>query len=129
MFWSASITTSSCVSSSGDPVGRYAGEIVSASEISARAHQRTCIPRRGTNDCYYQAVAIQHRRNGAFVGDLDAGKSADETLTDFAGTPTTVLAFHVENKIFHLKKEVAERSGRGGDFYSSAPQGRIPDND
>src|ERR1700674_2875332 len=33
-----------------DNVGRYACEIVSTREISSRADQRTCIPRRGTYD-------------------------------------------------------------------------------
>jgi len=41
--------------------------------------------------------------NGAFGGDLDAGESAQDTLADFAGAPTAVLTFHVENKIFYLK--------------------------
>ena len=45
--------------------------------------------------------------NGTFGWDLDAaGESADETLADFAGTPAAVLAFHVENKILHLKRKL-----------------------
>jgi hypothetical protein len=44
--------------------------------------------------------------NGAFGGDLDAGESADERLADFASTPTVVLAFHVENRILHLKRKL-----------------------
>jgi hypothetical protein len=48
----------------------------------------------------------QARMNGAFGWDLDAGESADETLADFAGTPAAMLAFHVENKILHLKRKL-----------------------
>src|SRR6202165_183398 len=56
---------------------------------------------------FHQAIAIQHRMNGAFGWDLDAaGESADETLADFASTPAAVLAFHVEDKILHLKREL-----------------------
>jgi hypothetical protein len=47
MRWSGVDDNVELCSSSGDPVRRHACEIVSASEISARAHQRTCIPGAG----------------------------------------------------------------------------------
>src|SRR6516164_5378938 len=43
----------------------------------------------------HQAMTIQHGVDGAFSRDGDPGKSAQEALTDLAGTPARVLTLHV----------------------------------
>jgi hypothetical protein len=44
-----------------------------------------------------QAIAIEHRMDGAFCRNLDAGESADQALPDFPGTPAGMLALHVQD--------------------------------
>ena len=50
-----------------------------------------------------QAVAIEHRMDRAFGGDLDTGESPDQALSDLTGAPGGVLALNVEDIVFHLK--------------------------
>jgi hypothetical protein len=54
----------------------------------------------------HQAMTIQHRIDGAFGGDGDSGESAEEALANLAGTPTRVLALHVQDVVLHLKGEL-----------------------
>ena len=56
-----------------------------------------------TTAAIHQAVAIQHCMDGAFGGNLDIGESPAEALSDLAGTPTGVLALHVQDVVLHLK--------------------------
>jgi hypothetical protein len=53
-----------------------------------------------------QAMAIEHRMDGALGRDFDSRESADEPLSDLAGTPARVLALHVDNEILHLKRKL-----------------------
>jgi hypothetical protein len=53
-----------------------------------------------------QAMAIQHRVDGALGRNFDSGESADQALSDLAGTPAGMLALHVENEILHLKRQL-----------------------
>jgi hypothetical protein len=53
-----------------------------------------------------QAVTIEHRVDGAFGGDGDAGESTNQALADFARTPTGVLPLHVQNVVLYLKRKL-----------------------
>ena len=53
-----------------------------------------------------QAVAIEHRMNGAFGRDGNTGKSADQAFADFSRTPAGVLVLHIQNKVFHLERKL-----------------------
>jgi len=44
--------------------------------------------------------------DGAFGGNLDTGKSADQALSNLTGTPGGVLALHVQDKVLHLKGQL-----------------------
>jgi hypothetical protein len=52
-----------------------------------------------------QAVAIEHRVDGAFGRDGNTGKPADQALADFSSTPAGVLVFHIQDKVFHLERK------------------------
>ena len=54
----------------------------------------------------HQAMAIQHRMDGALGGDFDVGESADQALSDLTGTPAGVLTLHVQDKVLHLKRQL-----------------------
>lgn len=49
-----------------------------------------------------QAVAIEHRMNGAFGGNCNSGKSADAPFADFSRTPAGVLSERTEIKPLEL---------------------------
>ena len=51
----------------------------------------------------HQTVAIQHRVDGAFRRDGDAGEPAEQALADLTGAPAAMLALHVQNVVLHLK--------------------------
>src|SRR5262252_5301012 len=51
-------------------------------------------------------MTIEHGMDGALGRDGDAGESAEQTLADLAGTPTRVLALHVQDEVFHLEGEL-----------------------
>src|SRR5260221_12308732 len=55
----------------------------------------------------HQTVAIQHRVDGAFRRDGDAGEPAEQALADLTGAPVAMLALHVQNVVLHLKAKVA----------------------
>src|SRR5258708_19665019 len=48
-------------------------------------------------------MAIEHRMDGALGRDGNSGESAQEVLANLAGTPTRVLALHVQDEVFHLE--------------------------
>ncbi len=50
-----------------------------------------------------QAMAIQHRMDGALGRDRNSRESAQEALANLAGTPAWVLALHVQDEVFHLE--------------------------
>src|ERR1700730_8750231 len=51
-------------------------------------------------------MAIQHGVDGAFGGNRNARKSPEQALANFSRTPAGMLAFHVQDEIFHLKGEL-----------------------
>jgi len=51
----------------------------------------------------HQTVAIQHRMDGAFGRDGDAGEPPEPALSDLTGAPAGVLALHVQDVVLHLK--------------------------
>src|ERR1700731_1046756 len=53
-----------------------------------------------------QAVAVQHRMDGALGRDLDPGEPADQALSDFPCTPAGALALYVQDKVLHLKRKL-----------------------
>jgi hypothetical protein len=44
--------------------------------------------------------------DGALGRDVNIGESPDQALADFTGAPTGVLALHVQDKVFHLKRKL-----------------------
>jgi len=44
--------------------------------------------------------------DGALGGDGDPGKSAEETLANFAGTPGAMLALHVQDVVLDLERQL-----------------------
>jgi hypothetical protein len=48
-------------------------------------------------------MAIQHRMDGALGWDGDPGESAEQALSNLAGTPDGVLALHVQDVVLHLE--------------------------
>jgi hypothetical protein len=54
----------------------------------------------------HQAVAIEHRMDGAFGWDGNTGEPARQALADFARPPASVFTFHVENVVLHLKRKL-----------------------
>src|ERR1700730_13454414 len=48
-------------------------------------------------------MAIQHRMNRAFGGDLDTGEPPDQALSNLTSSPGDVLALHVQDKVLHLE--------------------------
>src|SRR5262249_10954407 len=62
----------------------------------------------------HQAMTIEHGMNGALGWDGDAGESAEQALADLAGTPTRVLALHVQDEVLHLEGGACVRSDGGG---------------
>ncbi len=55
-------------------------------------------------------MAIQHRMDGTFGGNLDAGEPPDQTLSDLTGTPAGVLALDVQNVVFNLKRKLTAKT-------------------
>jgi hypothetical protein len=51
----------------------------------------------------HQAVAIEHRMDGAFGGDGDTGEPARQALADFARAPAGMLTLHIQNVVLDLK--------------------------
>jgi len=51
----------------------------------------------------HETMTIQHGMDGALGRDGDAGESLQETLSDLAGTPRSVLALHVQDVVLHLE--------------------------
>ena len=66
-----------------------------------------------------QAMAIQHRMDGAFGGNFDSGKPADQALPDLARAPTGMLALHVQDVVLHLKGKLV-----GVSIGTTAPVGQ-----
>src|SRR5580692_432182 len=64
-------------------------------------------------------MAIQHRMNGAFGRNLDIGKSANQALSNLTSSPGGVLALHVQDIVFNLKRKLLAIAIR-----SSAPVGQ-----
>src|SRR6202171_5338386 len=54
----------------------------------------------------HETVAIQHRMNGTFGRNLNTGKSANQALANLTSSPGSVLALHVQDIVFHLKRKV-----------------------
>src|ERR1051325_2031919 len=53
-----------------------------------------------------QTMAIEYGVNGAFRGDGNTGKSAEQTLANLASTPAGVLVLHVQNEVLKLKRKL-----------------------
>src|SRR6516164_2356252 len=51
-------------------------------------------------------MTIEHRMDGALGRDGDPGESADEALTNLAGTPACVLTFHVQDVVLDLERQL-----------------------
>jgi hypothetical protein len=51
-------------------------------------------------------MPIEHRVNGAFGWNGNAGKPADQPFANFASTPAGVLLFHVQDVVFHLERKL-----------------------
>src|ERR1700730_138530 len=51
----------------------------------------------------HQTVTIQHRMDGAFRRDGDAGEPPEQALSDLTGAPAAMLALHVQDVVLHLK--------------------------
>jgi hypothetical protein len=47
-----------------------------------------------------------HSVDGVLGRNFDSRESADQALSDLAGTPAGMLALHVKNEILHLKREL-----------------------
>src|ERR1700758_635693 len=54
----------------------------------------------------HQAVAIEHRMDGALGGDGNTRESADQAVANFASTPAGVLVFHVQKVVLYLKRKL-----------------------
>src|SRR6266849_2019061 len=54
----------------------------------------------------HQAVAIQHRMDGAFCRYRDTGEPANQAFSNLTGTPAGVLALNVQDKVLHLKRKL-----------------------
>src|SRR5215472_4505555 len=53
-----------------------------------------------------QAMAIEHRMDGALGWYGNTGEPAKQALTDFASTPAGVLALDVQNVVLYLKRKL-----------------------
>src|SRR5579859_4152092 len=51
----------------------------------------------------HQAVAIQHRMDGALRGEGNIREPASQALANFTSTPAGVLALHIQDEVFHLE--------------------------
>lgn len=58
-----------------------------------------------TAAAFDETMAIEHGMDGAFGGIGNAGESTEQALKNFPGAPSGVLAFHVQDKVFDLKRE------------------------
>src|SRR5712692_8850151 len=48
-------------------------------------------------------MAIQHRMDGTFGGNLDAGEPPDQALSDLTGAPAGVFTLNVQEVVLHLQ--------------------------
>ncbi len=51
-------------------------------------------------------MTIQHRMDGAFRWNRNAGESAQQSFLDFSRTPAGVLTLHVQDVVLHLEGQL-----------------------